>query len=102
MATISLTVPNAVAIKNIEAIKFVFPEETDGMTNVQVAKFGVKQGLRPFMRAYQASKVDKRDFETAAATALTAQAASSTESVLVKAAQDAARTQADADIDSIT
>ena len=98
----NLDIPDSVDIKNIAAIKFTFPEETRGMNDGQVAIFGIKQGLRPFMRTYQASKVDKRDFETAAATALTAQAASSTESALVKAAQDAARTQADADIDSIT
>ena len=102
MATISLTVPNAVAVKNVLAIKFTFPEETEGMTDSQVAKYGIRQGLKPFMRAYQASLVDNTAFETAAADALTAQAASSTESARVKAAQDAARTQADQDIDSIT
>ena len=102
MATISLTVPNAVAVKNIAAIKFTFPEETDGMTDSQVAKFGIRQGLKPFMRAYLASLVDKAAFETAAATALTAQADSVLESALVKAAQVAAREQADADIDLIT
>jgi hypothetical protein len=102
MATINLTIPNAVATMNIAAIKFVFPEETASMTNAEVAKFGIKQGLKPFMRAYQASQVNKSTFETSAEAVLTAQAASSAESVSVKNAQRVARDQADQDIDSIT
>ena len=102
MATINLTVPNAVATANIAAIKFVFPEETAAMSNAEVAVFGIKQGLKPFMRQYLTSLVDKGAFETAMTTLAAVQTDANTESDLVKAAQQAARDQADADIDTIT
>ncbi len=102
MATITLTVPDSVATANIAAIRHVFPEDTDGKADGWVAKFGVRQGLKPFMRQYLVSLVDKAAFDAAMSAQVTAIALTNTESAAVKAAQQDARDQADADVDSIT
>ena len=102
MATWSITVSDRVASDLRAAIKLAHSDETEGMTNTQVQKFGLTQGLRSVMSSYQVSLVDKTAQDTAIRDAADAQATALTEGATVKTAQDAARVTAEADMDSIT
>ncbi len=101
MASVPLTMSTPLLRAIADETKVDFPDETGGMTDVEVVRFAVREGLKPRHRNHAAQSVNRVAFEAARSAADAANSTAKGAGQTLRSAQETARGTADAEIDTI-